>query len=94
MRKSQILGLIPTQIIYNKRTKQLTLDRFESGIVSEAVEKTTRTTTLDNDLKELRIYSDTSSLEIFVNDGEKVLNAICYTELIFCNNLFIFLTIY
>lgn len=62
-----------TQIIYNTRSKQLTLDRFESGIVSEAVEKTTRTTTLDNDLKELRIYSDTSSLEIFVNDGEKVL---------------------
>ncbi|PTI88923.1 GH32 C-terminal domain-containing protein, partial [Mammaliicoccus vitulinus] len=50
-----------------------TLERFESGIVSEAVDKTTRTTTLDQDLKQLRIYSDTSSLEIFVNDGERVL---------------------
>lgn len=62
-----------TQLIYNTKTKQLTLERFESGIVSEAVDKTTRTTTLDQDLKQLRIYSDTSSLEIFVNDGERVL---------------------
>lgn len=61
-----------TQIIYNTRTKQLTLDRFESGVVSEAVDKATRTTTLNKDLEQLRIYSDTSSLEIFVNDGECV----------------------
>lgn len=62
-----------TQIIYNTKEKSITLDRFESGVVSEAVEKSTRVAKLDNDLKQLRIYSDTSSLEIFVNDGERVL---------------------
>nr|WP_263312730.1 sucrose-6-phosphate hydrolase [Mammaliicoccus sp. Marseille-Q6498] len=62
-----------TQLIYNTRTKKLTLDRFESGIVSQNVEKTTREVILENDLKQLRVYSDTSSLEIFVNDGDHVL---------------------
>lgn len=70
-----------TQIIYNTKTKKLTLDRFESGVASEAVEKATRSTVLDNELNQLRIYSDTSSLEIFVNDGECV-----FTSRIFPDN--------
>lgn len=61
-----------TQIAYNKRTKQLILNRSESGIVNEEAGDHTRRTTLENDLEQLRIYSDKSSLEIFVNDGECV----------------------
>lgn len=49
--------------------------------MSEAVEKATRSTVLDNELNQLRIYSDTSSLEIFVNDGECV-----FTSRIFPDN--------
>ncbi|GGI42457.1 sucrose-6-phosphate hydrolase [Mammaliicoccus stepanovicii] len=64
-----------THIIYNTETKQLTLDRYESGIISELNQKQTRETILEEELKQLRIFSDTSSLEIFVNDGECVFSS-------------------
>lgn len=35
----------------------------------------TRSTTLDTPLKQLQIYVDTSSIEIFCNDGERVLTS-------------------
>ena len=36
---------------------------------------TTRSTTLDTPLRQLQIFVDTSSIEIFCNDGERVLTS-------------------
>ncbi|MCI2804303.1 sucrose-6-phosphate hydrolase [Staphylococcus pettenkoferi] len=64
-----------TLITYNTRTQQLTLDRSESGPLPEPVDGTTRSTVLDTPLKQLQIFVDTSSIEIFCNDGERVLTS-------------------
>ncbi|MCG3402881.1 GH32 C-terminal domain-containing protein [Staphylococcus massiliensis] len=63
-----------THIIYNKRLNQLTLDRSESGPLPEPCETRT-STTLKEELKQLRIFVDASSIEIFCNDGERVLSS-------------------
>lgn len=64
-----------TLIIYNKRENSLTLDRSESGLLPSNVDGTTRTTILDSPLSQLHIYVDTSSIEIFCNNGERVLTS-------------------
>ncbi len=64
-----------TVISYNKQMNTLTLDRTESGLLPGNVEGTTRSTKLDSSLSQLRIYVDTSSIEIFCNDGERVLTS-------------------
>lgn len=69
-----------TLISYNQSTKKLILDRSESGLLPEPVNSTIRTTTLDNPLKQLRIFVDTSSIEIFCNDGERVLTSRIFTD--------------
>ncbi len=56
-----------TLIAYNKRENKITLDRSDSGLLPTNVEGTTRSTILDTPLKQLQIFVDTSSIEIFCN---------------------------
>ncbi|PTL16410.1 sucrose-6-phosphate hydrolase [Staphylococcus gallinarum] len=69
-----------TFITYDTKSRTLTLDRSESGLLPNPVEGTTRTTTLSQDLTQLRIYVDTSSIEIFCNNGESVLTSRIFTD--------------
>ena len=55
-----------TLISYNTREQKITLDRSESGALPSNVEGVTRSTYLDSPLKQLHIFVDTSSIEIFV----------------------------
>ncbi|EMO6521347.1 TPA: sucrose-6-phosphate hydrolase [Staphylococcus aureus] len=64
-----------TLIAYNKRENKITLDRSDSGLLPTNVEGTTRSTILETPLKQLQIFVDTSSIEIFCNDGERVLTS-------------------
>ncbi|EHJ07212.1 sucrose-6-phosphate hydrolase [Staphylococcus simiae] len=64
-----------TVIAYNKEENKVTFDRSESGLLPANVEDMTRSTVLDTPLKKLQIFVDTSSIEIFCNDGERVLSS-------------------
>ena len=64
-----------TLITYNKQSQRLTLDRSDSGALPEPVKGTTRSTILDTPLFQLQIFVDTSSIEIFCNNGERVLTS-------------------
>ena len=64
-----------TLISYNTREQKITLNRSESGALPSNVEGVTRSTYLDSPLKQLHIFVDTSSIEIFCNDGERVLTS-------------------
>ena len=69
-----------TTIIYDCKSQSITLDRSESGLLPESVEDTRRTTYLDTPLSKLQIFVDTSSIEIFCNDGERVLTSRIFPE--------------
>lgn len=69
-----------TLITYNKREQKLTLDRSESGQLPEPVEGTTRSAYLDTPLSKLQLFVDTSSVEIFCNDGERVMTTRIFTD--------------
>ena len=58
-----------TLIIYNQRENTITLDRSDSGLLPTKCRRTARTTRLDTPLNQLHIFVDTSSIEIFCNDG-------------------------
>ncbi|TDM00774.1 glycoside hydrolase family 32 protein [Macrococcus carouselicus] len=64
-----------TRLIYNRADKRFTLDRFDSGALSEKVEGFTRSVVLEEDLTKLQIFVDESSIEIFLNNGEKVMTS-------------------
>lgn len=62
-----------TLLTYNKAERRLTLERFDSGRVSQEVVGTSRSIVLEKDLSQLQIFVDHSSIEIFINDGEAVM---------------------
>lgn len=64
-----------TRLIYNTLERRFTLDRTDSGALSRDVDGTTRSVVLDSDLKKLQIFVDESSIEIFLNDGERVMTS-------------------
>ncbi|WP_211746091.1 sucrose-6-phosphate hydrolase [Paenibacillus sp. Marseille-Q4541] len=65
-----------TVISYHTATKKLTLDRTLSGQPVGHAYGTTRSCTLEDTNKlRLRIFVDTSSVEIFVNEGQYVFTA-------------------
>ncbi|MCO4326299.1 sucrose-6-phosphate hydrolase [Staphylococcus agnetis] len=64
-----------TVIRYESKTQQVILDRFDSGKLPHPVEGTARVAQLKSELSQLRIFVDTSSIEIFCNEGEKVLSS-------------------
>lgn len=59
-----------TKISYDSTNGILTLDRTFSGETIENVDGTTRSIELEEDLANLRIFVDQSSIEIFINDGK------------------------
>lgn len=61
-----------TRLSYHTRTRSFIFDRTYSGALPENVEDTRRATILKDDLKQLQIFVDESSVEIFINDGANV----------------------
>ena len=59
-------------IRYNDLTREITLDRSGLNITFGDEGDTSRTRILENGLSHLRIFVDSSSIEVFVNDGEAV----------------------
>lgn len=68
------------RIAYNTKNKKITLDRSESGALPEPVEGKTRSTYLDTPLSQLQMFVDTSSIELFCNDGERVMTSRIFTD--------------
>ena len=59
-------------IIYDEEKKEITVDRGGMHILFNESEGESRTRPLENGLSHLRIFVDSSSIEIFVNDGDAV----------------------
>ena len=59
-------------ISYNEEKKEITVDRSGMAIRFNEQEGESRTRPLENGLSHLRIFVDSSSIEIFVNDGDAV----------------------
>src|SRR5699024_2419714 len=70
----------PLLIAYNTKTRKITLDRSESGLLPEPVDGNTRSTYLDTPLSQLQMFVDTSSIELFCNDGERVMTSRIVTD--------------
>ncbi|MBR2564565.1 MAG: sucrose-6-phosphate hydrolase [Paenibacillus sp.] len=61
-----------TVIQYDRLQRKLVLDRSHSGAELSQVNGTTRKCTLESDVIKLRMFVDSSSVEIFINDGQEV----------------------
>ncbi|WP_412520508.1 glycoside hydrolase family 32 protein [Staphylococcus simulans] len=61
------------KISYEKYTGALMLDRSQSGTLPSNQDNQTRTVKLNQPLQSLRIFIDTSSMEIFINEGTHVM---------------------
>ena len=59
-------------ILYKEEAKEITVDRSGMKIRFNESEGESRTRPLENGLAHLRIFVDSSSIEIFVNDGDAV----------------------
>ena len=64
-----------TLLIYNTESRLFTLDVEFSGELPGNVDGTKRSVELEEDLRQLRIYMDKSSIEIFINEGEAVMSS-------------------
>ncbi|WP_411842595.1 glycoside hydrolase family 32 protein [Salinicoccus sp. HZC-1] len=64
-----------TTLVYNTETRLFTLDIEFSGEIPGNVDGTTRSVELEEDLNQLRIFMDVSSIEIFINEGEAVVSS-------------------
>jgi beta-fructofuranosidase len=62
-------------ICYSEEKKEITVDRSGMHIRFNQSEGESRTRPLENGLQHFRIFVDSSSIEIFVNDGEYVLSS-------------------
>lgn len=70
-------GTEETGVIYNRKTRKLELNRNNSGKGYGGV----RRCSLSSDLQlKLNIFSDTSSLEMFINNGEEVFTSRIYPD--------------
>ena len=59
-------------ILYSEERKEITVDRSGMRTRFNESEGESRTRPLENGLSHLRIFVDSSSIEIFVNDGDAV----------------------
>lgn len=64
-----------TVIIYNTEHNEVTLDTTFSGDMPGGVDGTERKLKLQRNLEQLRIFMDVSSIEVFINDGDRVMSA-------------------
>ncbi|MBI5974797.1 glycoside hydrolase family 32 protein [Staphylococcus canis] len=60
---------------YQSKTKEVILDRFDSGKLPVGCASTKTLAVLPSDLYQLRIFVDTTSIEVFCNEGERVLTS-------------------
>lgn len=64
-----------TQISYNTHSRIVTLDCGESGLTSKDFKDTKCAVQLNEDLTKLQIFADHSSIEVFCNEGERVMSS-------------------
>lgn len=64
-----------TVLKYDQETGEFTLDRGLSGRLPKDVDGAVRKVVLTEPLKQIRIFMDISSIELFLNDGEAVMSA-------------------
>ena len=67
-------------IDYKDKTREITIDRSGMNIRFNVENGESRTRVLENGLTHLRIFIDTSSVEIFVNDGDAVFTSRIFPE--------------
>ncbi|SFL31751.1 glycoside hydrolase family 32 protein [Halanaerobium salsuginis] len=66
---------------YDNNTRQLILDRKDLSDGINSISKTKQITNLDNNNQiKLHIFIDWSSIEIFINEGKKVITALIFPE--------------
>jgi fructan beta-fructosidase len=70
------------KVVLSRKGNEITVDRSQSGLkgFSEDFPKIHSAPDLGRELKELRLFLDRSSLELFFNDGEVVLTEILFPE--------------
>jgi fructan beta-fructosidase len=70
------------KVVISRKGNEILVDRSQSGLkgFSEEFLKIHSAPDLGRDLKELRLFLDRSSLELFFNDGEVVLTEILFPE--------------
>lgn len=64
-----------TKLVYDSEQRILTLDRTFSGEEIQNVDGLKRRIKLEENLQNLRIYMDRSSIEVFINDGKYTMTA-------------------
>ncbi|WP_213810788.1 GH32 C-terminal domain-containing protein [Jeotgalicoccus sp. WY2] len=64
-----------TKLVYDSDEQILTLDRTFSGEEILNVDGLVRQIKLEEDLSNMRIYVDKSSIEVFINDGKYTMTA-------------------
>ncbi|WJP97541.1 GH32 C-terminal domain-containing protein [Macrococcus bovicus] len=64
-----------TRLIYNHAARKFTLDRFDSGLLTTNSQDFTRSVILETPLQKIHAFVDQTSIEIFLNDGEKVMTS-------------------
>lgn len=67
-------------ICYSEEKKEITVDRSGMHIRFNQSEGESRTRPLENGLQHFRIFVDSSSIEIFVNDGDAVFTSRIFPE--------------
>lgn len=64
-----------TLITYKKEQNEMILDTTFSGEMPGGVDGTRRHLKLKNNLRQLHVFVDDSSIEIFINDGDRVMSS-------------------
>lgn len=69
-----------SEIIYDYEDSILTFDRTHSGLKRDCISTRSMRAESQDSILKLRILVDLYSIEIFVNDGEKVMTSLIYTS--------------
>src|SRR5699024_8501295 len=64
-----------TKLLYDSEQRSITMDRTFSGEEIQNVDGLKRRIKLEENLQNLRIYMDRSSIEVFINDGKYTMTA-------------------
>ena len=74
-------GRLYSEIIYDREEGVLTFDRTHSGYRKDTISTRSIEAECKEEKLKLRILMDKYSMEIFVNDGEKVMTSLIYTPI-------------
>lgn len=72
-------GRLYSEIVYDREDGILTFDRTHSGHKKDTISTRSMQVSCQNGALRLRVLIDRYSVEIFVNDGEKVMTSLIYT---------------